>query len=219
MKKLNIAIVSIIILSLVSLAINLQKNKEGNTMEKINKYQIATFAGGCFWCIEEAFESLDGVVEAISGYTGGFVENPTYEQVCSGNTGHYEAVQVIFDPQKITYEELLDFFWKNIDPTDEGGQFADRGNQYKTAIFYHNEEQKKIAQKSKEKLEKSGLFDNPIVTEIKPASKFYKAEDYHQDFYKKSPDRYYTYKELSGRKRFTETFGKKLFEKLKEEKE
>ena len=216
MKKLIIGVEVSIIFSLIVFAFNNYKKSEEEKMPKSDKYQVATFAGGCFWCVEESFEDLDGVIEAISGYTGGFVENPTYEQVCSGNTGHYEAVQVIYDPDKISYEELLKFFWKTIDPTDPEGQFADRGIQYKTAIFYHNEEQKRIAEESKRKLEQSGLFDKPIATEIKPATKFYKAEDYHQDFYKKNPERYYPYKELSGRKHFTETFGKKLFEKLNE---
>jgi peptide methionine sulfoxide reductase msrA/msrB len=216
MKKIIYTLVVLVIFSLGLLAMNNYKQSGENNMSIQDKYEIATFAGGCFWCIEESFEELDGVIKAISGYTGGFIENPTYEQVCSGNTGHYEAVQVIYDSDKINYEKLLKFFWKSIDPTDSGGQFADRGNQYKTAIFYHNEKQKKIAEKSKRELEESGLFDKPIATEIKPATKFYKAEDYHQDFYKKNPERYYSYKELSGRKKFIEIFGKKAFEKIKE---
>jgi peptide methionine sulfoxide reductase msrA/msrB len=137
------------------------------------KLETATFAGGCFWCMEPAFESLKGVADVTSGYTGGNKENPTYEEVSSGRTGHAEAVQILYDPAKITYQELLDVFWKQIDPTDSGGQFADRGSQYRTAIFYHNEEQKKIAQKSKEDLARSGRYKKPIATEIVQASAFY----------------------------------------------
>lgn len=153
---------------------------------KEGKYKIATFAGDCFWCMEESFEKIEGVIDVISGYTGGNVENPTYEQVLSGKTGHYEAVQVIYDPEKISYNDLLEVFWSHIDPTDPEGQFADKGPQYRTAIFYHDEEQKYLAEKSKELLEKSGLFKKPIVTEIKKSEKFYKAEDYHQNFYEKN---------------------------------
>jgi len=163
----------------------------------------ATFAGGCFWCMEPPFEKLEGVVEVIAGYSGGHAENPTYEQVSSGRTGHAEAVQVVYDPAKITYEELLKVFWRNIDPTDRGGQFSDRGSQYRTAIFYHNEEQKLKAVESKKNLQDSGKFKtNPIITEIVGFTNFYPAEDYHQDFYKKSSPRYNSYKKLSGREGF-----------------
>lgn len=165
---------------------------------------LATFGGGCFWCMEPPFEYLDGVVEAIAGYSGGTVENPTYKQVGSGETGHLEVVQVIYDPTKVTYDELLDVFWKNIDPTDTEGQFADRGSEYKTAIFYHNDEQKALAEASKKRLEESGRFDQPIVTEIRPFEKFYKAEEYHQDYYKKNTLSYNTYKKGSGRESFIE---------------
>ena len=157
----------------------------------------ATFAGGCFWCIEDAFRSLKGVVEALSGYTGGHKENPTYEEVCSGSTGHYEAVQVSFDPSKISYEELLKRFWNQIDPTDQEGQFADRGSQYRTAIFYHSDEQRKKAEESKKNLQKK--FGKPIATSIIKAGKFYKAEEYHQDYSEKNPSHYNAYKEGSGR--------------------
>lgn len=157
----------------------------------------ATFAGGCFWCIEDAFRSLKGVVEALSGYTGGHKENPTYEEVCSGSTGHYEAVQVSFDPSKISYEELLKRFWNQIDPTDQEGQFADRGSQYRTAIFYHSDEQRKKAEVSKKNLQKK--FGKPIATSIIKAGKFYKAEEYHQDYSEKNPGHYNAYKEGSGR--------------------
>ena len=166
--------------------------------------ETATFAGGCFWCTESDFERADGVVEVISGYTGGHEGNPTYKEVSSGRTGHVEAVQVIYDPAKVTYDELLEVFWRHVDPTDTGGQFVDRGPQYRTAIFYHNEEQRRMAERSKEKLDKSGRFRQPIVTEIIRLSKFYRAEDYHQDFYKKSPARYESYRDFSGRDQFIE---------------
>ena len=149
-------------------------------MEKdLESYEVATFAGGCFWCMEAAFERSDGVAEVISGYTGGRKDNPSYEEVSSGTTGHYEAIQVYYDPDKISYEDLLGLFWRNIDPTDGGGQFVDRGSQYKTAIFYHNENQKELAEKSREELEKSGKFDKPIATAILPFTVFYKARALH----------------------------------------
>lgn len=164
----------------------------------------ATFAGGCFWCMEPPYKGEDGVKEVISGYTGGHKENPTYQEVTSGTTGHYEAVQITFDPQIITYHELLDIFWRQIDPTDPGGSFADRGSQYKTAIFTHDSKQKEIAQQSKRDLEESGPFDKPVVTEILEADTFYEAEDYHQNFYLKNPARYKSYKKNSGRQDFIE---------------
>ncbi len=164
--------------------------------------EIATFAGGCFWCMEHPFEKLDGVLLVVSGYTGGNEENPTYREVASGSTGHAEVIQITYDPSKITYSDLLDVFWRLIDPTDAGGQFVDRGRQYRTAIFYHNEEQKRLAEESKSALERSGLFDRPIVTEIVPASTFYPAEDYHQDYYKKNPERYEGYRSGSGRDQY-----------------
>ncbi len=162
----------------------------------------ATFAGGCFWCVEADFEKLPGVVKVISGYTGGNRENPTYEEVSSGTTGHVEAVQVYYDPNKVTYEELLDFFWRHIDPTDSGGQFVDRGPQYRSIIFYHDEEQRKLAEKSKEALDKSGRFKKPVVTEIIKFTKFYEAEEYHQDYYKKHSLKYAYYRHGSGRDQF-----------------
>ncbi len=166
------------------------------------KTEKATFAGGCFWCMEPPFEKLDGVTEVISGYTGGKKVNPTYEEVSYGGTGHLESVQIIYDPSKITYSELLDVFWKQIDPTDPNGQFVDRGSQYRSAIFYHNDEQKGFAEKSKEELDKSGKFRKPVVTEIILASTFYKAEEYHQDYYKKNPIRYKFYRYNSGRDQY-----------------
>ena len=163
---------------------------------------VATFAGGCFWCTEADFEKVPGVVKVVSGYTGGKKEKPSYQEVSSGTTGHIEVVQVFYDPTKISYEELLDTFWKHIDPTDSGGQFVDRGAQYRSAIFYHDEEQKRLTEKSKEALMKSGKFDKPIATEIIKFTKFYEAEEYHQDYYKKNPLRYKYYRYGSGRDQF-----------------
>ena len=167
--------------------------------EKNENYNYATFAGGCFWCMQHPFEELDGVIKVMTGYTGGDVDNPSYEDVCSGTTGHFEAVQVTFDPTIIGYGELLDVFWRQIDPTDAGGQFADRGPQYRTAIFYHDAGQKETAEKSKLELDKSGKFNRPVATLILPFKKFYPAEDYHQDYYKTHADRYKYYKNGSGR--------------------
>lgn len=165
--------------------------------------KLATFAGGCFWCMVKPFDRYEGVIKVKSGYIGGHVENPTYEQVCSDTTGHVEAIQITYDDEKIKYEELLDIFWKQIDPTDSGGQFNDRGHKYKTAIFYHDDNQRELALKSKSELENSNLFDSKIVTEIIKATKFYEAEDYHQDYYKKNPNHYYMYYVGSGRYKFT----------------
>jgi len=174
--------------------------------EKVTKEEMnlskATFAGGCFWCTEADFEKLPGVVKVISGYAGGHKENPTYEEVSSGTTGHVEAIQVYYDPAKITYEELLSWFWRHVDPTDANGQFVDRGSQYRSVIFYHDEDQKQLAEKSRDALNKSGKFDKPIVTEIIKFTKFYAAEDYHQDYYKKNPLRYKYYRYASGRDQF-----------------
>jgi len=162
----------------------------------------ATFAGGCFWCSEADFEKAEGVVEVMSGYTGGKSENPTYEEVSAGRSGHLEAVQVLYDPAKISYPQLLDVFWRHVDPTDPGGQFADRGPQYRTAIFYHDEDQRRLAEESKKQLDVSGRFKKPVATEIVPLGKFYPAEDYHQDYYKKNSLRYSMYRQGSGRDQF-----------------
>jgi peptide methionine sulfoxide reductase msrA/msrB len=164
----------------------------------------AYFAGGCFWCTEADFEKADGVIEAISGYTGGHVANPTYKQVSKGGTGHVEAVKVIYDPAKISYEELLQVFWMHIDPTDPGGQFVDRGSQYRSVIFYANEQQLRLAEAAKKRLAASGAFEKPIVTEILPLGPFYPAELYHQDYYKRNPIRYRWYRYGSGRDQFLE---------------
>jgi len=151
------------------------------------KYEIATFAGGCFWCMDAAFEDIPGVIEVITGYTGGHTKNPTYEEVSAGRTGHAEAIQVTYDPAQITYPQLLDVFWKQVDPTDRGGQMVDRGSQYRTEIFYHTDNQKRLAEQSKQALKESGRFDRPIVTEITKATEFYPAEEYHQHYFKKNP--------------------------------
>ena len=164
-----------------------------------DKPAIATFAGGCFWCMQPSFNAFKGVISTKVGYTGGQTVNPTYEDVCTGTTGHAEGIEIIYDPAKVTYAELVEEFWHNIDPTSLNQQFADHGTQYRSAIFYHNAEQKKIAEASKERLAKSGKFKKPIVTEITAASVFYPAEDYHQDYYKKNAMHYNAYKVGSGR--------------------
>jgi len=159
----------------------------------------AYFAGGCFWCMEEAFEKVDGVIEAVSGYMGGTVKNPSYEEVSSGRTGHAESVEVRYDPAKVTYTQLLEAFWRNVDPVTPNAQFCDHGSQYRAAIFYQGDEQKRLAEESKRAIEQSKRFTQPIVTEVVAASDFYPAEEYHQDFYKKNPIRYKYYKFSCGR--------------------
>lgn len=165
------------------------------------KLEKAIFAGGCFWCMEKPFDDLPGVISVTSGYTGGHKKNPTYEEVSAGGTGHTEAVQVIYDPDRIKYEKLLSVFWHNIDPTVKDRQFCDTGNQYRSGIFYNNEEQRRLAQQSKEALEKSKTFREPIVTEITKAGEFFPAEEYHQKYYKKNPIRYKYYRTSCGRDR------------------
>ncbi|NCN27352.1 peptide-methionine (S)-S-oxide reductase MsrA [bacterium] len=160
---------------------------------------VAYFAGGCFWCVEGDFEKLKGVTEVVSGFTGGTVKNPTYKAVGKGNTGHVEAVKVVYDPKEITYSQLLQAFWRMINPTDNKGQFVDRGFQYTTGIFYVNEEQKKLAKKSIVELSTTKKYPSPIVTPVKEFKAFYAAEDYHQDYYKKNPVRYWYYRNRSGR--------------------
>ncbi|HEV8269151.1 MAG TPA: peptide-methionine (S)-S-oxide reductase MsrA [Thermoanaerobaculia bacterium] len=161
----------------------------------------ATFAGGCFWCMVPPFAKLPGVISVVSGYTGGTKKDPTYEEVSSGGTGHAESVEVLYDPSKVSYEKLLDVYWHNVDPTTPDRQFCDTGNQYRTAIFFHDDEQRKAALESKAKLEKSGKLPGPIVTEIVAATPFYRAEEYHQDYYKKNPLRYSFYRSGCGRDR------------------
>jgi peptide-methionine (S)-S-oxide reductase len=169
----------------------------------------ATFAGGCFWCMEGPFDELDGVISTTSGYTGGTLKDPTYKQVSRGGTGHAEAVQIIYDPQRVSYAELLDVFWHNIDPTRAGGQFCDRGNQYRSEIFYHTAEQERLATQSKAALMEQKPFKDPVLTEITQATTFYPAEDYHQDYYQKNPVRYKFYRYGCGRdSRLEELWGK-----------
>jgi len=173
------------------------------------RYEKATFAGGCFWCMEPPFDELPGVISTTSGYTGGQKKNPTYEEVSAGGTGHAESVEIVFDPAKVTYQQLLDVFWKNIDPLTPDRQFCDVGSQYRPAIFYHSEEQKRLALASKKAIEDSGRFKQPIVTEIVAASPFYRAEEYHQDYYKKNPIRFKYYKFGCGRaRRLEQLWGK-----------
>ena len=185
----------------VLVAVGMAAGEESMTQIKGSgqRTEHATFAGGCFWCMEPPFEQLAGVISVTSGYTGGAKANPTYEEVCSGSTGHAEAIQVVYDPAKISYQQLLDIFWRNVDPTQPDGQFADHGRQYRTAIFYHSDEQQRLAAASKQQLAQSGKFTAPIVTDIVPASAFYPAEEYHQDYYKKNPLRYKLYRFGSGR--------------------
>ncbi|MBM7580215.1 peptide-methionine (S)-S-oxide reductase MsrA [Jeotgalibacillus terrae] len=168
------------------------------------KLEKATFAGGCFWCMVKPFDQFDGIEKVVSGYTGGHVENPSYEDVKSGTSGHREAVQITFDPDVFSYDQLLEIYWQQVDPTDDEGQFQDRGESYRATIFYHNEDQKDKAEKSKKKLAESGLFKKPVITPIEPASVFYEAEEYHQDFYKKDPDAYKEDRSQSGRDEFIE---------------
>ena len=176
--------------------------KEGATNQTQEKLQTATFAGGCFWCTESDFEKVPGVGQVTAGYTGGHTENPSYEEVSAGGTGHVEAAQVVFDPEKVSYQQLLGYFWRHVDPTDSGGQFVDRGSQYRSVIFYQDGEQKRLAEESKKALEASGRFAKPIVTEILPLTTFYPAEEYHQDYYKNNPARYTFYRWNSGRDQF-----------------
>jgi len=202
MKTLNI---TVIILLIVLLGYHQVIGKMEKKMEdKPQSTSTAYFAGGCFWCTEADFEKVDGVIEAISGYTGGNVAKPTYKQVSEGGTGHAETVKVVYYPEKINYEELLEVFWMHIDPTDPGGQFVDRGSQYRSVIFYSNEQEHRLAEASKKRLAASGRFDKPIVTDILPLGPFYPAEDYHQDYYKRNPIRYRYYRYRSGRDQFLE---------------
>jgi peptide methionine sulfoxide reductase msrA/msrB len=170
-----------------------------------SKLDTATFAGGCFWCMEESFDELDGVKQVLSGYSGGHVKNPTYEQVGTGTTGHLESIQIVFDPAVISYGELLDIYWRQFDPTDAGGSFYDRGSQYLSAIFYHDAKQKIIAEVSKRELNSSGIFDKPIATKILKFDVFYPAEEYHQQYCKKNPVRYISYRNGSGRDQFIQS--------------
>ncbi len=178
------------------------------TVMAATNLEKATFAGGCFWCMEHPFDEIPGVVSVTSGYTGGLKKNPTYKEVSAGGTGHAESVQVVYDPARVTYEKLLSVFWHNIDPTAKDRQFCDSGHQYRSAIFYHNEEQRRLALQSKALLEKNKTFKEPVVTEIVQATEFYPAEDYHQHYYKKNPIRYKYYRYRCGRdQRLKELWG------------
>lgn len=170
-----------------------------------SQYEKATFAGGCFWCMVSPFEELPGIISIRSGYTGGHTENPTYKEVCTETTGHAEAVQIVYDPAIFPYTKLLELYWQQIDPTDEGGQFYDRGSSYRTTIYYHTEEQRELAEISKQEVAASGRFDKPIVTPIEPAQTFYEAEEYHQDYHKKNPKHYKEDREQSGRDEFIDS--------------
>lgn len=197
------------LIALTALTFLLLSYTEGDAMADMKtndagNVEIATIAGGCFWCVESDMEKLPGVIKAVSGYAGGEEADPTYEQVSSGSTGHRESVQVYFNPDKVSYAEVLDYYWKHFDPTDEGGSFGDRGFQYTSAIFYHSEAQRETAEASRKALDESGRFDDPVVTPILPFTTFYKAEGYHQDYYRHNPVRYKTYRFFSGRDRFVD---------------
>jgi peptide methionine sulfoxide reductase msrA/msrB len=202
---------AIVIIALAVMFMNCQQvtgneNMSPKTMQdQTEETKTAVFAGGCFWCTESDFEKVPGVLKAISGYTGGHVANPSYKQVSGGTTGHVESVQVIYDPRSIDYEQLLDVFWRHVNPTDSGGQFVDRGSQYRSVIWYADDMQHKLAEASKAELQASGQFNKPIVSDILPLGPFYKAEEYHQDYYKKNPLRYKWYRSGSGRDKFLES--------------
>jgi methionine-S-sulfoxide reductase len=201
MKKFSL----ILVLLMVAASVWAIRAEDNNSPARPgDNYEIATFAGGCFWSIQKSFDKVDGVVKTTVGFTGGTKKNPTYEEVCYMDTGHAESIEIVFDPARVTYDKLLDVYWMNIDPTDKGGQFVDRGDQYRPVIFYHGEAQKKAAEASKKKLEESGRFDKPIVVEIIQAVEFYPAEEYHQEFYRKNPIRYASYRFASGRDGFIE---------------
>lgn len=197
-SRVTAMLLAALILFLPWVSVRAAEEEAGRSYDRL---AVATFAGGCFWCMQPPFDELAGVVRTTVGYTGGHLKNPTYEQVSAGVTGHAEAVQVLYDPEKVNYARLLEVFWRNIDPTVEDRQFCDTGDQYRTAIFYHNEEQRRLAEESKAALEKSKPFEGPIVTMISPAATFYQAEAYHQDYYKKNPLRYKFYRSACGRDR------------------
>jgi peptide-methionine (S)-S-oxide reductase len=198
MKRLVelVVVLAMVLAGAASLLAASSSQKEGAPARKL---EVATFAGGCFWCMEHPFDELPGVVSVTSGYTGGAKKNPTYEEVSAGGTGHAESVQVVYDPAKISYQKLLERYWHNIDPTVKDRQFCDTGHQYRSAIFYHNEEQHRLALQSKQQLEKTKPFKGEILTEIVPATQFYPAEQYHQHYYKKNPIRYRFYRTRCGR--------------------
>lgn len=196
MPRVSLSALCLLLLALFAPGLPAARAQDPKPAENL---QVATFAGGCFWCMQYAFDRTPGVRRTVVGYTGGKQDKPDYETVSSGTTGHAEAIEVFYDPAQTSYEKLLDVFWRNIDPTAKDRQFADRGTQYRTAIFYHNAEEKRLAESTRDALAKSGKFDRPIATEISPASLFYAAEDYHQAYYLKKPDRFHAYEEGSGR--------------------
>ncbi len=199
------AVLALLMLIAAGTAFTQEKEMREMTDLKDNaSHELATFAGGCFWCMVPPFENKDGIIDIVSGYAGGESENPSYRDVASGMTDHVEAVQITFDPEVIDYKQLLEIYWPQIDPTDDGGSFVDRGSHYRPIIFYHNDIQKQKALASKQDLEKSGRFSKPVKTEIRAFTTFYPAEDYHQDFHVKNPDRYKTYRRHSGRDQFIE---------------
>lgn len=209
MKTVRI-LATLLLLGIAMLTMGLLRAASGAGQPAAGRLQVATFAGGCFWCMEHPFDELPGVVSVTSGYTGGTKKNPTYEEVSAGGTGHAESVEVLFDPTRISYKQLLDRYWHNINPTVKDRQFCDTGHQYRSAIFYHGEEQHRLALQSKAELEQHKPFAGPIQTEIVPASTFYPAEEYHQHYYKKNPIRYKYYRTACGRdKRLKELWGEK----------
>ncbi len=202
--------IGLFLVTILLAGVALAATTDGTPGADSRRLEKATFAGGCFWCMEEALDKVAGVVSTTSGYTGGMKKNPTYEDVSAGESGHAESVEVLYDPAKVSYAKLLEVFWRNIDPTTPDRQFCDYGHQYRPAIFYHDETQKRLAEESKKALVKSKPFKGPIVTEIVPASEFYPAEEYHQNFYEKNPIRYRLYKFNCGRaQRLEQLWGKK----------
>lgn len=201
----------IIVLTSLLLASGCAESKPPVQQTQLSELSVATFAGGCFWCVEADFEKADGILQVISGFSGGHIANPSYKQASLGTTGHVEAVQVYYDDQKISYTDLLQLFWRQIDPTDNNGQFVDRGSHYRPVIFYHDDQQLQQAKKSKQALQNSGRYEKPVITEIVAFKIFYAAEDYHQDYYKKNPVRYKYYRYNSGRDQYlTKTWGEDL---------
>ena len=217
--KTSISLLIIVIAALLALGSYAETNQQSSPTVKPENLSVATFAGGCFWCTESDFEKLPGVHEVISGFSGGHVANPTYEEASKGTTGHVESVQVYYDPNTISYEALLDAFWHMVNPTDNDGQFADRGEHYRTLIFYHTEEQKTAAEHSRQLLNESKRYPAPVITEIRKFEAFYPAEEYHQDYYKKNPFRYKYFRYRSGRDKYLEkTWGADLHSKVGQEK-
>jgi len=209
--KTSISLLIIVIVALLALSSYAETNQQPSPKAKPEHLSVATFAGGCFWCTESDFEKLPGVHEVISGFSGGHVANPTYKEVSKGTTGHVESVQVYYDPNIISYEALLDAFWRMVNPTDNEGQFVDRGEQYRTLIFYQTEDEKAKAERSRQLLNESGRYKAPVITEIRKFEAFYPAEEYHQDYYKKNPVRYKYYRFNSGRDQYLEkTWGADL---------